>query len=76
VGEKQWRDGCAQRASQSLSEDHSENSFWKLFGCAFEELKSEFNTQKVNLKKKNICLIKRIESTFKGSKMAKKHLLT
>jgi hypothetical protein len=40
----------------------------------FEGFKSAFNTQKVRLKKK-ICLVKKIESAFKGPKNGQNALL-
>ena len=43
-----------------------------MFGCAFNELKSMFNTQKVRLnKKKNTYLVKKNENTFKDPKKFK-----
>ena len=48
-----------------------------LHKCAFQGCKNMFNTQKVRLKKKNICLVQKIEGAFKGLKglkMTKIHL--
>jgi hypothetical protein len=44
---------------------------WGLFGITFEDPKSVFNSQKIRLKKKSTCLVKKIKSVFKGSKAKK-----
>jgi hypothetical protein len=49
-----------------------------MFGCMFDWPKSTFNTQKVYLKKKNTCLVKKFENAFNNKnnlKMTKTHFL-